>query len=135
MTLQPGKHLVQAGGKKNRRVQLELEVLQVSRDFVVQERCLCSEVRCPCVQVLRYKCQPEGHKRELWALLRCCRVPPGMETRVNGQEKKLGSTGASGKADQASAVLALPGWLCYWLTLRDLEGKLEGKTSSPGNTD
>lgn len=90
MTLQPGKHLVQAGGKKNRRVQLELEVLQVSREFVVQEGCLCSEVRCPGVQVLRYKCQPVGHKRELWTLLRCCRVPPGMETRVNGQEKEPG---------------------------------------------
>lgn len=47
MTLQPGKRLVRAGGKKLRRLQLEMEILQVSREFVVQEGCWCSEVRCP----------------------------------------------------------------------------------------
>lgn len=36
MTLQPGKHRVQAGGMKNRRLQLELEALQVSSEFTVQ---------------------------------------------------------------------------------------------------
>lgn len=51
------------------------------------------------------------------------------------QEKEPGSTGASGKADQAFAVLVLPGWFCCWLTLSDLEKKLEGKSSSPGNTE
>lgn len=36
MTLQPGKHRMQAGGMKNKRLQLEPEALQFSSEFMVQ---------------------------------------------------------------------------------------------------
>lgn len=36
VTLQPGKRRVQAGGMKNRRLQLEPEALQVSSEFMAQ---------------------------------------------------------------------------------------------------
>ena len=60
---------------------------------------------------------------------------PRHKRHLNGQEKKSRSTVASGKTDQACVVLVLLGLLCYLLTRNDLERKLEGKTSSLGNTD